>query len=62
MILTDSGNFPSDLYVAQGLRDLLDADHVLRVVEPDAVVEAIDGTVAVVMLTMWTIGQRACMT
>ena len=51
VILSDSGNFPSDLYVAQGLRDLLGGGHVLRIVEPDAVVQAIDDTVAVVMLT-----------
>ena len=34
VILSDSGNFPSDLYVAQGLRDLLGGGHVLRIVEP----------------------------
>jgi kynureninase len=51
MILSDSGNFPSDLYVAQGLRDLLNDGHVLKIVEPDAVMQAIDDTVAAVMLT-----------
>ena len=51
IILSDSGNFPSDLYVAQGLRDFLDAGHELRIVEPDEVMGAIDERVAVVMLT-----------
>ena len=35
LILSDSGNFPSDLYVAQGLRDLLDGGHELSIVEPE---------------------------
>ncbi len=51
VILSDSGNFPSDLYVAQGLRDFLDAGHELRIVEPEEVMGAIDERVAVVMLT-----------
>ena len=51
VILSDSGNFPSDLYVAQGLRDLLGHGHVLKIVEPDEVMTAIDDTVAVVLLT-----------
>jgi kynureninase len=51
VILSDSGNFPSDLYVAQGLRDLLGGDYRLEVVEPEAVAEAIDGRVAAAMLT-----------
>jgi kynureninase len=51
VILSDSGNFPSDLYVAQGLRDLLADGHELKNVEPDEVMEAIDNRVAVVMLT-----------
>ena len=51
IILSDSGNFPSDLYVAQGLRDFLGADHELRIVEPEEVMAAIDERAAVVMLT-----------
>ncbi|MBA5778287.1 kynureninase [Stappia sp. F7233] len=51
VILSDSGNFPTDLYMAQGLRDLLDRGHELRVVAPEDVEAAIDETVAVVMLT-----------
>ncbi len=51
VVLSDSGNFPSDLYVAQGLRDFLDAGLELRIVEPEEVLGAIDERVAVVMLT-----------
>ena len=51
VILSDSGNFPSDLYVAGGLIDALGQDLELRLVEPDAVMEALDESVAVVMLT-----------
>ncbi|MFO1121648.1 MAG: kynureninase [Hyphomicrobiales bacterium] len=51
VILSDTGNFPSDLYVAQGLRDLLDDGHVLKLVEPEQIPAAIDESVAVVMLT-----------
>ena len=50
-ILSDSGNFPGDLYMANGLISLLQQDYELRVVEPDAVANAIDDTVAVVLLT-----------
>ncbi|MCQ0969424.1 kynureninase (plasmid) [Paracoccus sp. TK19116] len=49
VILSDSGNFPSDLYVVQGLARAIDSD--LRVVEPEAVAEAIDDDLAVLMLT-----------
>jgi kynureninase len=51
VILSDSGNFPSDLYVAQGFRDLMDDGYVLKVVEPEAVMGAIDETIAFTMLT-----------
>jgi len=51
VILTDTGNFPTDLYVAQGLGGLLGATHELRMVEPTEVEAAIDDAVAVVMLT-----------
>ncbi len=50
-VLSDSGNFPSDLYVAQGLLASLGRDLELKVVEPEAVEEAIDETVAVTLLT-----------
>ncbi|MAW53494.1 MAG: kynureninase [Geminicoccus sp.] len=51
VILTDSGNFPSDMYMAQGLIRTLDRDYELRVVEPEAVHAAITEEVAAVMLT-----------
>ncbi|NCO22422.1 MAG: kynureninase [Rhodobacterales bacterium] len=51
VILSDSGNFPSDLYMAEGLVRLRDAGFTLRVVAPEAVAGAIDDSVAVVMLT-----------
>lgn len=51
VILSDNGNFPSDLYMAEGLTDLKGQGYELRVVDPEAVVDAIDGSVAVVMLT-----------
>lgn len=51
VILSDSGNFPSDLYMAEGLIAALKQGHELRVVAPEAVAEAIDGDVAVIMIT-----------
>lgn len=51
VILSDTGNFPSDLYMAQGLIEHLGGQLELRLVEPEAIVESIDDTIAVVMLT-----------
>lgn len=51
VILSDKGNFPTDLYMAEGLIDLKQADYELRIVAPEAVADAIDETIAVVMLT-----------
>lgn len=51
VILSDKGNFPSDLYMAEGLINLLDRGYELRLVEPDDVMGAIKDDVAVVMLT-----------
>lgn len=51
VILSDSGNFPSDLYIAQGLVETLGARHELRIVAPEEVDGALDETVAVLMLT-----------
>ncbi|MEC9343791.1 MAG: aminotransferase class V-fold PLP-dependent enzyme, partial [Pseudomonadota bacterium] len=50
-VLSDTGNFPTDLYIAQGLLRSIGKGHELRTVEPEAVADAIDGTVAVLMLT-----------
>ncbi|MEM7544002.1 MAG: kynureninase [Pseudomonadota bacterium] len=51
VILSDSGNFPTDLYMAEGLIALKDAGYELRVVAPKMVSEAIGEDVAAVMLT-----------
>lgn len=51
VILSDSGNFPSDLYMAEGLIATLGQGHRLRLVAPEAVEAAIDDDVAVVLLT-----------
>ena len=51
VILSESGNFPTDLYVAQGLADLLGAGHELKVVDCDDMAACIDDRTAVVMLT-----------
>lgn len=51
VVLSDSGNFPTDLYMAQGLLHSLGAGHDLRIVEPEAIHDAIDDSVAVLMLT-----------
>ena len=48
-VLSDSGNFPTDLHVASGLCEGLGRE--LRVVAPEAVADAIGPGVAVVMLT-----------
>lgn len=49
VILSDSGNFPSDLYVAEGIARALGAT--LRVVAPEEVEAAIGPDLAVLMLT-----------
>lgn len=51
VILSDNGNFPSDLYMADGLIRSLDKGHELKVVAPEEVEAAIDDTVAVLLLT-----------
>ena len=51
IILSDNGNFPSDLYMAEGLIRLLDRGHQLKIVDPEAVEAAIDESIAVLMLT-----------
>jgi kynureninase len=51
VILSDNGNFPSDLYIAQGLTRMLGRGLELKVLDPEAVADAIDDSVAVLMLT-----------
>ncbi|SFI55460.1 kynureninase [Jannaschia pohangensis] len=51
VILTDSGNFPSDIYMAEGLIRHLGAGHALRIVAPEEVAQAMTDEVAVAMIT-----------
>ncbi|MFA9229726.1 MAG: kynureninase [Microgenomates group bacterium] len=51
VILSDTGNFPSDLYMAEGLCRTLGPGYTLKTVAPEAVLEAIDDTVACTMIT-----------
>jgi kynureninase len=51
VILSDTGNFPSDLYMAAGLCRTLGDGYVLNTVAPEDVAGAIDDRVAVLMLT-----------
>jgi kynureninase len=51
VILSDTGNFPSDLYMADGLCRTLGGDYRLVTVPPEDVAEAITDDVAVLMLT-----------
>ncbi len=50
-ILSDSGNFPSDLYMAEGLIRTIGKDYELRTPAPEDVLYRIDENVAAVMLT-----------
>ncbi|MEG3085954.1 kynureninase [Sphingomonas sp. PB4P5] len=49
-ILSEPGNFPTDLYIAQGVTGLLDGRHLVTVAADD-IVDAIDADTAVVLLT-----------
>lgn len=51
VILSDTGNFPSDLYMAQGLSRALGHGHKLVTVAPEEVAARIGPDVAVLMLT-----------
>jgi kynureninase len=51
VVLSDSGNFPSDLYMAQGLLASFGDRYELRIIEPEEVEAAIDESLAVLMLT-----------
>ncbi|WP_425052444.1 kynureninase [Psychromarinibacter sp. S121] len=51
VVLSDSGNFPSDLYMAQGLLSALGQGHELRIVDPENVAQHIGEDVAALMLT-----------
>ena len=51
VILSDNGNFPTDLYMVQGLIDTIDAGYDLRTPAPEDVADAISEEVALVLLT-----------
>ncbi|RXU69110.1 kynureninase [Pseudomonas protegens] len=52
VIVSESSNFPTDLYIAEGLTRMLEQGYSLRLVgSPDQLPAAIDQDVAVVMLT-----------
>ncbi|WP_170381708.1 kynureninase [Ruegeria atlantica] len=51
VVLSDNGNFPSDLYMVDGLLRSLGPDYELRVVAPEEVAASITEDVAVLMLT-----------
>ena len=51
VILSERENFPTDLYIAEGLIGLVGGQHRLRLVDGDAVADAVDADTAVVMLT-----------
>ena len=50
VILSESGNFPTDLYIAEGVRSLFPACEI-RLVETGGIAAALDRETAVVMLT-----------
>lgn len=51
VIVSETGNFPTDLYIAQGLIEQLGAGHELRMVARSDLDAAIDDSVAAVLLT-----------
>jgi kynureninase len=51
VILTDSGNFPSDIYVAQGLARFLGEGYEVRIVAPEQIEESLGADVAVALIT-----------
>ncbi len=51
VVLSDNGNFPSDLYIVQGLLKSLGPEYELRVVNPEEVADNITEDLAVLMLT-----------
>ncbi|GGC02110.1 kynureninase [Marivita lacus] len=51
VILSDTGNFPSDLYMAEGLISLLGSEYELRLVAPEDVEAAITDEIAVTLIT-----------
>jgi kynureninase len=50
VILTECDNFPADLYIAQGIKSIAD-DMIIRYVASDDILNSMDETTAVLMLT-----------
>ena len=50
-LLSERGNFPTDIYMMQGLSALSGGDIITRLVEPDEVLEALDYDTAALLLT-----------
>jgi kynureninase len=63
VILSDTGNFPNDLYVIQGLVDLLGGDYEMRLVAPEEIKEALTDDVAAAVITQvdYRTGRRHAM-
>jgi kynureninase len=51
VIVSETAQFPTDLYMARGLAELLGVGHEVRLAEPDGLEAAIDGEVAAVCLS-----------
>ena len=51
VVLSDNGNFPTDLYMADGLCKTMGEGYELRTVDPEAVESALSEDIAVLMLT-----------
>ncbi|MCG6884416.1 MAG: aminotransferase class V-fold PLP-dependent enzyme [Silicimonas sp.] len=51
VILSDTGNFPTDLYMAEGLIAQLGRGHELRTVAPEDLAQAIDDNTAALLVT-----------
>ncbi|MFC3050648.1 kynureninase [Kordiimonas pumila] len=51
VILSDSGNFPTDLYITQSVVAQMGEGYSLKIVAPDEVYDAIDETIAATLIT-----------
>ena len=50
-VVTERGNFPTDIYILEGVIDLLDKGHELVFAEPGRIEDAVDDQAALVLLT-----------
>ena len=51
IIVSERGNFPTDLYIAQGLNALLGNCFTLKLVDADEIEDSLDSDVAVALIT-----------